>query len=471
MSWQVLALRARAQAKAKKLGKELTRTADLFFDSEADASWMAEHLNGKTLRGLPLSVSVDAENKNLVIVSGVPEAAAESELQALFEPEEEESPCAPGQVMVGDVGEVDYESPLEVLAAIEELDDKEFKGAWLSLEAATLDASLDGCKLLVYKLPTGTDWSTVLHHFQAHGTVVHVGPRKITPKTENRPRRGALIGSIRYQRPEVVMEAVQRLNGKNFGKYPILVQPDETAADGRKLSVYGLPDDVDWKDLQQFFSTMGTVLFAGTRTQRRDEALDEAAEKAEAVKAKEREKQLKIDGRNKPRIIAEVEFDTKDTARKAISKCHSATLGKSTIFAQFVPFCEERTRLLVRGSKLEAVAFNDLKNLFGKVGFIESFEVKLVSSGFEKTEKPETTEQPDKPDNDVKNGAPEVETDKVKAKKRKKEEYTEEEWAAWEQAEAEEKPKKKAKKAVEVEQYKEEEFEDPNKRPLFKNEW
>merc|ERR1719401_2801370 len=76
---------------------------------------------------------------------------------------------------------------------------------------------------------------------------------------------GTVNGEIRYDDPNHTMQALQMLNNSNLKGSNITVEMDPKSQDGTKLVVSGIPAGLQWQELKDHFSPIGTVAYAGVK--------------------------------------------------------------------------------------------------------------------------------------------------------------------------------------------------------------
>mmetsp|Transcript_97595 Transcript_97595/g.271522 ORF Transcript_97595/g.271522 Transcript_97595/m.271522 type:complete len:545 (+) Transcript_97595:100-1734(+) len=229
---------------------------------EAEA---ALQLHGSEVQGKPVSVSVDPASKDgtKVLVSGLPAVVDCEELKAHFSGVGAVIYAGPpkkpgGKGPANGIGEVRYETPEEAQQAVSVLNGSVIEGATIS---AMLDqSSKDNSKLIITGLPSGLQWQELKDHCAQGGRVAYVNVKQGPPLT------GAfgdqMEGEVRFDAAEHAQTAMQKLNGSVLGGRQIWIRADPNSKDHTRLIVTGFPQSIQWQELKDHFSSIGTVAFA-----------------------------------------------------------------------------------------------------------------------------------------------------------------------------------------------------------------
>jgi len=137
--------------------------------------------------------------------------------------------------------------------------------------------SQDGTKVLVFDLPVSCEWHELKEIFGKYGTVLFASTGRPFVKGQGKGA-GAVssaavmaatldkpVGEVRFTVAHEALKAIETLNGTEFQGKIINVEADKSSADGTKLLIYDLPDATHWQALKDYFSTAGTVAYAGVR--------------------------------------------------------------------------------------------------------------------------------------------------------------------------------------------------------------
>merc|ERR1719188_2024511 len=74
---------------------------------------------------------------------------------------------------------------------------------------------------------------------------------------------GTVSGEVRFDDPNDTAQALQTLNGSSLKGSQITLEMDPKSQDGTKLVVSGIPAGMQWQELKDHFSSIGTVAYAG----------------------------------------------------------------------------------------------------------------------------------------------------------------------------------------------------------------
>lgn len=130
----------------------------------------------------------------------------------------------------------------------------------------TNDSSKDSTKLVVHGLPLGVEWQELKDYFKRIGPIAYVAVRPAVVREETVVLTpGTVIGEVRYDAREHAQRALEQLDGSILAGAAISLVLDGTSKDGTKLFVSGIPLGVEWQELKDHFSPIGTVGYAGIK--------------------------------------------------------------------------------------------------------------------------------------------------------------------------------------------------------------
>lgn len=128
------------------------------------------------------------------------------------------------------------------------------------------DASKDNTKLVVHGLPHGIEWQELKDYFKRIGRIAYVAVRPSVVKEPTLTLSpGSLMGEVRYDRREHAQRALELLDGSILAGSKIALTLDTSSKDGTKLFVSGIPLGIEWQELKDHFSPIGTVGYAGIK--------------------------------------------------------------------------------------------------------------------------------------------------------------------------------------------------------------
>jgi len=242
----------------------------------------ALEFNGTLLHDVPITVQADSTSKDgtKVLVQGLPVGISHEELRdhfsgagtVLFVGPPWRRGCT-GQSICTDttnsstehsVAEVRYESPEDAQRAVEVLDGSELEGVKVSV---MLDqTSKDGSKVLVTQLPAGVQWQTVKDHCSQGGQVAYVKVRQ--PVNHGAPKSSSgAEGEVRFESPSDTAVALKQLHGSWLGNRQIWLTLDPSSKDQTRLLVSGIAPFIQWQELKDHFSCIGSVAFAQVKSE------------------------------------------------------------------------------------------------------------------------------------------------------------------------------------------------------------
>jgi len=238
----------------------------------------ALEFNGTLLHDVPITVHADITSKDgtKVLVQGLPVGVSHEELRDHFSgagtvlfvgppwrphvPNSWPSNCGATDFSVA---EVRYDSPEEAQRAVESLDGSELGGVKVSV---MLDqSSKDGSKILVTGLPTGVPWQTVKDYCSQGGQVAYVNVRQPAHQGVSRTSSG-IEGEVRFESPSDAAAALKQLQGSWLGDRQIWLSMDPSSKDQTRLLASGLAPFIQWQELKDHFSCIGSVAFAQVKS-------------------------------------------------------------------------------------------------------------------------------------------------------------------------------------------------------------
>lgn len=245
------------------------------FAATSEAERALEY-NGSLLHDVPITVQPDVTSKDgtKVLVQGLPVGTLHEELRDHFSGagivlfvgppwRPNVHPSWPTSGGAGgtpehSVAEVRYESPEEAQRAVEFLDGSELEGVKVS---AMLDqSSKDGSKILVTQLPAGVQWQTVKDYCSQGGQVAYVNMRR--PANQGPRTASGAEGEVRFQSPNDAATALDQYHGSWLGDRQIWLSLDPNSKDQTRVLVSGLAPFIQWQELKDHFSGIGSVAFA-----------------------------------------------------------------------------------------------------------------------------------------------------------------------------------------------------------------
>jgi len=239
----------------------------------------ALEFNGTLLHAVPITVQADVTSKDgtKVLVQGLPDGISHEELRDHFSgagtvlfvgrpwrPNVPTSRPISWGTTERCVAEVRYERPEEAQRAVEFLDGSELEGVKVSV---MLDqSSKDGSRILVTQLPAGVQWQTVKDHCSHGGQVAFVNVRP--PLSQGAPRTNSgAEGEVRFESPTDTAVALNQLHGSWLGDRQIWLSLDPGSKDQTRLLVSGLAPFIQWQELKDYFSGIGSVAFAQVKSE------------------------------------------------------------------------------------------------------------------------------------------------------------------------------------------------------------
>jgi len=245
----------------------------------ADDAWKAiERINGTYIGGQQVSVELEQSatsvgQRSSILVHGLQPSFRWQELKDHFR--ERIGPVAYAGFIPGTstasttaaaalgsmgpkaVGEVRFEEAASAQRALEMFHD--FQGHEISLKADL--TSVDGTKILVFGLPASCNWQQLKDFVAVAGPVAFVQVKAVGATAV--PMTGvAPSGEVRFDHPNVALDALQRSNGSFISGHQVSVEMDPQSVDQCKLRIRGLPPGFNWQSLKDHFSQFGKVAFA-----------------------------------------------------------------------------------------------------------------------------------------------------------------------------------------------------------------
>mmetsp|Transcript_108702 Transcript_108702/g.307438 ORF Transcript_108702/g.307438 Transcript_108702/m.307438 type:complete len:445 (-) Transcript_108702:203-1537(-) len=164
----------------------------------------------------------------------------------------------------GVIGEVRFEKDEDASRALAELNGSTVENSPITVEPDEVNAK----KIIVRGLPLHIEWQELKDHCATIGAVAFVkvwppSPGKFGQVVErSQPVPGTSVGEVRYDSTSDARQAMLLLDGTNLHGYQLSLQMDNSSKDGTKLIVYGLAPGIQWQEIKDHFSQVGTVAFA-----------------------------------------------------------------------------------------------------------------------------------------------------------------------------------------------------------------
>lgn len=151
---------------------------------------------------------------------------------------------------------------------------------------------------------------------------------------------GGVVGEVRFDTKGATMKALNMMNGKPLNGSPLELQLDPSSKDGCKLIVGGIPEGIEWQELKDHFSAVGTVAFTN----------------------------IKGGNRKGPRLVGEVRYDDPAVSQQAMALLNGTAMeGGGEITVTMDPRSKDGSKLIVTGIP-PGTGWQELKDHFAQIG-------------------------------------------------------------------------------------------------------
>lgn len=300
------------------------------------------------------------------------------------------------------VGEVRFDNATSARAAQQGLDGQDVHGQKIKV---VLDPhSQDGTKVLVSDLAVTCEWHELKEIFGKYGNVLFAstgrpfvkgagkGKGAVVPPSPalmmavalNRP-----VGEVRFSAAHEAQKAVETLHGTDFQGAAINVEADKSSTDGTKILIYDLPDTTHYQALKDYFSTAGTVLYAGIKGGAKGKGKGKGPEYGGPSVVMPPPNQFGITLPSQmghmgmtfpgqmfeeqeipsgpPTVCGEIRYENPEHAAQAVAMLDGSLFSGVTIGVAIDGLCKDNSRVIV--SKLsEDASWQDLKDHFQTIG-------------------------------------------------------------------------------------------------------
>lgn len=235
------------------------------------------------------------------------------------------------------MAEVRFEDAPSASYAIQQLNDREFKGSALKL---VLDPqSKDRTKCVVTGVPIDVDWQELKDHFNQVPNVAFVAIIGNKRKSTSGP---TLTGEVRFDTPEQAQQAMEVLQSTSIGGLgSISITVDTNSKDNTKLLVTEIPSGVTWQELKaHFMQAAGKVAYANVTP-------NFAGGMATHM--------------------GEVRYDDPTHTAQALEQLNGSELRGGTLRLNFAPGSADQSKLQVHGIPW-GTGWQELKDHFAQIG-------------------------------------------------------------------------------------------------------
>lgn len=159
-------------------------------------------------------------------------------------------------------------------------------------------------------------------------------------ETDSIVRDYGLVGEVRFLDAESATAALNLMDGVPLSGAPLTLTLDPTSKDATKLTITGLPENVEWQELKDHFKQMPNLAFVNVKGGRR----------------------------TGPKSMGEVRYETAEQAQNALLSLQGSEMaGGARITVNLDGSSKDGTKLIVSGIPAGA-DWQELKDHFSQVG-------------------------------------------------------------------------------------------------------
>lgn len=169
-------------------------------------------------------------------------------------------------------------------------------------------------------------------------------------------------GEVRFDAVESAQRAYQLLDKSVLMGVPITVVPDTHSQDGTKVLVYNMPPGIEWQELKDHFSQVGTVCFASIG---RRGAGGKGADAGGSTAFAHHAPPPSVKGG--PPCVGEVRFSSPDEASQAMRTFNGGSFGGNVINIERDRSSQDGSKVLIYNLP-GGTMWQDLKDFFSACG-------------------------------------------------------------------------------------------------------